>query len=134
MLQPPPLSPLQPSSRSLHIRYTLYILVRFPVGGYTVQLFVWFLQSPVTPYSYSYVLFRRGLYRVSGCAPRALQGRKTMVAAAAVWGQTRVRPTSETGPRRDSNDVIHDGIHGYGRQNDVIVNPASWSGTARGIH
>lgn len=55
-------------------------------------------------------------------------------AAATVSGQTHVRPTGETGPRRDGNDVIHDNLHGYGRRNDVMVNPASWSGAARGIH
>lgn len=55
-------------------------------------------------------------------------------AAAVVSGQTRVRSTSETGPHRIGNDVIQDGFYGYGQWNDVMVNPASWSGTVRGIH
>jgi hypothetical protein len=40
-----------------------------------------------------------------------------------------VRPaTSETGSRRNGNDVIHSGLHGYGQRDDVTVNPAPGPG------
>lgn len=100
MLQPP----LPPPSPPLPSLYTLYS--HGPYGHRLLPLFRW-------PCSLSACIC--GIY--------------TTVTAAAVSGQTRVHPTtSETGPRRDGNDVIHGGLHGYERRNDVMVNPASWSG------